>query len=778
MAKSLASHISSNGRSQFGAIKIGASVKEYQEKNKIGLKPDKNRKRIRRVVPKNCNPKGERFLIASRFPTPPLACLFFSQRATVKSSSKLSRDQTSNPTSTTNPTLKGRIRRSLKQKLENSNFEENLLPPEVPMAENQTMAQLLQAPTDGYEDAIVIPEIAANNFELKHGLINLIQNKQFLGHEKEDPHAHLRYFNKITSTMRDKYIGDILKKFGFSDVRSSNTPMDKENPWGKDGTGKDVDLHLYRSIIGSLMYLTASRPDIMFAVSFSDSDYGGASQDRKSTTGGSQFLGRRLISWQCKKQTIVATSTTEAEYVTAASCCGKVLWIQNQLLDYGAKSLMEAIEKRFGGNKETKKVQKTLLKQPYKNFTGLSFECLDQIHDRLHKLISQLEILVQTSRSGISYLLAVATIFTGSGNLYCQWELLTWQVMPRNVNLINIRNPTPARGACYEYESTDHLKPTCPRLNRSQGMGGNRQNQVVANKEGQDHGNQGNQARGRAFMLGAHKARQDPKIMTGTFTLNNHFATTLFDSGADNSFVFTTFIPLLGIEPSELGFRYEIEITSRQLLEIDKVIKGCKLKIEGHVFDIHLIPFGHGSFDVIIGMDWLSNHKVKLICYEKVVMIQLLDNKLLRVLGERPKEKVRLLMSAKASDKKQEEIVMVRYFPEDEEQELAFQTLKDKLCNVPVLALLDGREDFVEAVDESAGLQKGLDKMIEQRSDGTLFYLDRVWVPLKGDVRTLIMYEAHKSKYFVHPRVDKMYFDLRVRYWWLGMEKDIAVYFI
>ncbi|GKC94375.1 hypothetical protein Tco_1159817, partial [Tanacetum coccineum] len=66
-----------------------------------------------------------------------------------------------------------------------------------------------------------------------------------------------------------------------------------------------------------------------------DSDYAGANLDRKSTTGGCQFLGRRLISWQCKKQTIVATSTTEAEYVVAANCCGQVLWIQNQMLDYG-----------------------------------------------------------------------------------------------------------------------------------------------------------------------------------------------------------------------------------------------------------------------------------------------------------------------------------------------------------------------------------------------------------------------------------------------------------
>ncbi|GKD66926.1 hypothetical protein Tco_1309034, partial [Tanacetum coccineum] len=69
------------------------------------------------------------------------------------------------------------------------------------MADNRTMTELLQAPTEGYEDAIVIPKINAN-FELKHGLINLVQNKQFFRNDKEDPHAHIRYFNKITSTMR------------------------------------------------------------------------------------------------------------------------------------------------------------------------------------------------------------------------------------------------------------------------------------------------------------------------------------------------------------------------------------------------------------------------------------------------------------------------------------------------------------------------------------------------------------------------------------------------
>ncbi|GKF24399.1 putative reverse transcriptase domain-containing protein, partial [Tanacetum coccineum] len=142
-----------------------------------------------------------------------------------------------------------------------------------------------------------------------------------------------------------------------------------------------------------------------------------------------------------------------------------------------------------------------------------------------------------------------------------------------------------------------------------------------------------NQARGKAFMLGVEEARQDPNIVTG-------------------------------LEPIDLGFKYDIEIASGQLVENDKVIKGCKLEIEGHVFDIDLIPFGHGSFDVILGMDWLSNYKAEIICHEKVVRIELLDGKVLRVLRERPEKKAILLMSAKASDKKQEEIVVVRDFSE------------------------------------------------------------------------------------------------------------------
>ncbi|GKC51777.1 putative reverse transcriptase domain-containing protein, partial [Tanacetum coccineum] len=102
-----------------------------------------------------------------------------------------------------------------------------------------------------------------------------------------------------------------------------------------------------------------------------------------------------------------------------------------------------------------------------------------------------------------------------------------------------------------------------------------------------------------------------------------------------------------------------------QLVEIDKVIKGCTLEIEGHVFDIDLILFGHRSLNVIIGIDWLSNHKAEIVCHEKIVRIPLLDGKVLRVLGETPEEKARLLMNAKASNKKQGDIDVVRDFPEE-----------------------------------------------------------------------------------------------------------------
>nr|GEW18896.1 reverse transcriptase domain-containing protein [Tanacetum cinerariifolium] len=131
----------------------------------------------------------------------------------------------------------------------------------------------------------------------------------------------------------------------------------------------------------------------------------------------------------------------------------------------------------------------------------------------------------------------------------------------------------------------------------------------------------------------AKDCRVAPRNVNPT-NARNPIARTCYECGSTNhikspcpSFVSTTFIPLLDIEPSDLGFSYEIEIASGHIVEIDKVIRGCTLEIEGHVFDINLIPFGSGSFDVIIGIDWLSDHKAEIICHEKVVRIPLLDGK-------------------------------------------------------------------------------------------------------------------------------------------------------
>nr|GEZ85150.1 hypothetical protein [Tanacetum cinerariifolium] len=194
-------------------------------------------------------------------------------------------------------------------------------------------------------------------------------------------------YKSFKKLMKDKFQMSSMGELTFfgSSGKSASTTIDTEKPLLKDSDGKDVDVHIYRSMIGSLMYLTSSRPDIMFAVcacahfqvtpkashlhavkrifrylkgkphlglwypkdspfdlvAYSDSDYAYASMDRKSTTRGCQFLGCRLISWQCKKQTVVATSYTEAEYVVGASCCAQVLWIQNQMLDYGLQALVD-----------------------------------------------------------------------------------------------------------------------------------------------------------------------------------------------------------------------------------------------------------------------------------------------------------------------------------------------------------------------------------------------------------------------------------------------------
>nr|GEX94199.1 putative reverse transcriptase domain-containing protein [Tanacetum cinerariifolium] len=377
-------------------------------------------------------------------------------------------------------------------------------------------------------------------------------------------------------------------------------------------------------------------------------------------------------------------------------------------------------------------------------------------------------------------------------------------VVPMNVNLINARNPFTR--TCYEYGSTDHIKA----------------------------------ARGRAFMLGEEEARQDPNIMTDAFTLNNHYATSLFDSGADYSFVSTTFIPLLNIEPSYLDFSYKIKIASGKLVEIDRAMPVGKSpyhlapseleELSGQLKKLNKltiknrypVPRLDDLFDQLQGSQYFSKIDLRsgyhqLIVHEDdipktafrtryvnfkftvmpfgltnapAVFMDLMKTKSVIYMD---RKSLQHIFSQKELNMRQRHWIelfsdydcKIRYHPGKWNVVANALSRKEGVKPKRVRAMNKTLQSSIkdkilaaqkEACNESVGLHKGLDGMIELRSDGPLYYLDQIWVPLKGDERTLIIDEAYKSKYSVHLGADKMYYDLKDRYCWLGMKKDIPVY--
>nr|GFB09394.1 hypothetical protein [Tanacetum cinerariifolium] len=127
-----------------------------------------------------------------------------------------------------------------------------------------------------------------------------------------------------------------LKKYGFESCGPVDTPMVEKSKLDKDREGKAVDPSHYRGMIGTLLYLTASRPDSSVALTaFVDADHAGCQDTRQSTSESVQFLEERLISWSSKRQKSAAISSTEAEYIALSGCCAQILWMRLQLLDYG-----------------------------------------------------------------------------------------------------------------------------------------------------------------------------------------------------------------------------------------------------------------------------------------------------------------------------------------------------------------------------------------------------------------------------------------------------------
>nr|GEX32180.1 putative reverse transcriptase domain-containing protein [Tanacetum cinerariifolium] len=297
-------------------------------------------------------------------------------------------------------------------------------------------------------------------------------------------------------------------------------------------------------------------------------------------------------------------------------------------------------------------------------------------------------------------------------------------------------------------------------------------------------------------------ANPDFNVAMGTFLLNNHYASVLFDSGADRSFVSTTFSTLLDIIPDTLDVSYVVELVDERILKTNTVLRGYTLGLLGHLFNIDLMPVELGSFDVIIGMNWLANHHAVIVCDEKIVRIPYGDEVLI-VQGDRngkgKKSKLRIISctSTQKYIKKGCLIFLAQIMKKESEDKSEEKQLEDvptardfsevfleEFYGLPPTQQVEFKIDLVPGAapgeakkEENYGI-KDLDGMIKNmkpRADGTLCLKNRSWIPCYGDLRTLIMHESHKSK-ILHPRSDKMYQDLKKLFCWPNMKVKIATY--
>nr|GEY78596.1 reverse transcriptase domain-containing protein [Tanacetum cinerariifolium] len=180
--------------------------------------------------------------------------------------------------------------------------------------------------------------------------------------------------------------------------------------------------------------------------------------------------------------------------------------------------------------------------------------------------------------------------------------------------------------------------------------------------------------------------QQNPNVVAGTFLLNNHYACILFDSGANKSFVSSVFTPFINIASTSLNTSYEVELAEGKVVITNTVLRGCTLALYDHRFKIDLLSARLGSFDVIIGMDWLSYHRSVIDCYEKIVRIPLLNGKILEVQGERPEKDLGSLACIKADEMKLDDIQVVRDFPE---------VFPDDLSGLPAMREIEFRIDLI-----------------------------------------------------------------------------------
>ncbi|KAJ0546937.1 putative nucleotidyltransferase, Ribonuclease H [Helianthus annuus] len=208
------------------------------------------------------------------------------------------------------------------------------------------------------------------------------------------------------------------------------------------------------------------------------------------------------------------------------------------------------------------------------------------------------------------------------------------------------QNPTQAQGnaarcppgLCYNCGEMGHFRNNCPRFANPN---------TNANPNVNANANV-NPARGRAYNLNANEAPADNEVVNGTFLVNNRPASVLFDSGADRSFVSLSFEPLLAIPRTKLRKPLYVVVATGKLIVLDSVIRDCQLNLDNHLFPIDLTPMQLGSFDIIVGMDWLTKHHAEVVCFDKITRIPLSSGDVLEVCGEKPSGGLKLMSCTNA----------------------------------------------------------------------------------------------------------------------------------
>ena len=188
--------------------------------------------------------------------------------------------------------------------------------------------------------------------------------------------------------------------------------------------------------------------------------------------------------------------------------------------------------------------------------------------------------------------------------------------------------------ACFKCGDPNHMANVCPQRNANQ--------QPPQQQQAQP-------AKGRAFVLTSAQAQSSNDVITGTFLVNHIYASCLFDTGADKSFVSTEFEPLLKCVRSKLPNPFSVEVANGKTVSVDSILSNCSLNLNDHKFSIDLIPMQMGSFDIIVGMDWLRRVRAEVVCSEKFIRLPLPNGDSLHVYGEKPSQGLKLMSCIQAN---------------------------------------------------------------------------------------------------------------------------------